>query len=212
MAKIRQTPCGPIMQKSRYSSGMIIFWIFLKFAIFCKNFFIPCLVRTELRGGWRELCASWRWTIWNIFVRNYRSSRVQGPTFVHGILVRIRIKSRLLENTKTLSGKGTALIPTGWYTGRTSPNTIKLIAERDDVSYCADSYADDLPYYDITNGKPLLMVPYTLGNSKILHINGVHCTSTDMTLRPKWHFDWYSTTKKWHPERYTSTGALPLGT
>lgn len=52
--------------------------------------------------------------------------------------------------------------PAGWYTGRTSPNTLKLIAERDDILYCADSYADDLPYYDKHYGKPLLMVPYTL--------------------------------------------------
>ena len=28
--------------------------------------------------------------------------------------------------------------PVGWYTGRTSPNTLKLIAERDDILYCAD--------------------------------------------------------------------------
>lgn len=52
--------------------------------------------------------------------------------------------------------------PAGWYTGRTSPNTLKLIAERDDILYCADSYADDLPYYDRHYGRPLLMVPYTL--------------------------------------------------
>jgi len=52
--------------------------------------------------------------------------------------------------------------PKGWYTGRTSPNTLKLIADRDDILYCADSYADDLPYYDTQYAKPLLMVPYTL--------------------------------------------------
>lgn len=52
--------------------------------------------------------------------------------------------------------------PVGWYTGRTSPNTLKLLAERDDILYCADSYADDLPYYDTQYSKPLLMVPYTL--------------------------------------------------
>jgi allantoinase len=52
--------------------------------------------------------------------------------------------------------------PAGWYTGRTSPNTLKLLAERDDILYCADSYADDLPYYDTQYSKPLLMVPYTL--------------------------------------------------
>jgi len=52
--------------------------------------------------------------------------------------------------------------PSGWYTGRTSPNTLALVAEREDIMYCADSYADDLPYYDYHYTKPLLMVPYTL--------------------------------------------------
>ncbi|WP_293745875.1 allantoinase PuuE [uncultured Paraglaciecola sp.] len=52
--------------------------------------------------------------------------------------------------------------PKGWYTGRTSPNTLKLIADRSDILYCADSYADDLPYYDKHYSEPLLMVPYTL--------------------------------------------------
>jgi len=55
--------------------------------------------------------------------------------------------------------------PAGWYTGRTSPNTLKLIAERDDILYCADSYADDLPYYDMHYSKPLLIVPYTLDSN-----------------------------------------------
>lgn len=52
--------------------------------------------------------------------------------------------------------------PAGWYTGRTSPNTLALLAERDDILYCADSYADDLPYFDNHYSNPLLMVPYTL--------------------------------------------------
>ena len=59
---------------------------------------------------------------------------------------------------ESLTGKK----PAGWYTGRTSPNTLALLAERDDILYCADSYADDLPYYDKHYSKPLLMVPYTL--------------------------------------------------
>ncbi|MDC8831455.1 allantoinase PuuE [Alteromonas gilva] len=63
-----------------------------------------------------------------------------------------------VQRHKALTGKA----PAGWYTGRTSPNTLALIAERDDILYCADSYADDLPYYDRHYSKPLLMVPYTL--------------------------------------------------
>ena len=65
---------------------------------------------------------------------------------------------KAIEVHKAVTGKA----PSGWYTGRTSPNTLKLIAERDDILYCADSYADDLPYYDNHYSKPLLIVPYTL--------------------------------------------------
>ena len=61
--------------------------------------------------------------------------------------------------------------PVGWYTGRTSPNTLKLIAERDDILYCADSYADDLPYYDTQYTKPLLIVPYTLDTNDMRFVS-----------------------------------------
>ena len=70
---------------------------------------------------------------------------------------RAQIEESVIRH-KALTGKA----PAGRYTGRTSPNTLALIAERDDILYCADSYADDLPYYDTHYSKPLLMVPYTL--------------------------------------------------
>ncbi|WDE01014.1 allantoinase PuuE [Thalassomonas actiniarum] len=68
----------------------------------------------------------------------------------------------LINTSINLHQELTGAKPAGWYTGRTSPNTLKLIAERDDILYCADSYADDLPYWDRFYSKPLLMVPYTL--------------------------------------------------
>lgn len=52
--------------------------------------------------------------------------------------------------------------PKGAYIGRTSPNSIKLIAEEGGFTYCADTYADDLPYWCRDYDKPQLMVPYTL--------------------------------------------------
>jgi putative urate catabolism protein len=67
-----------------------------------------------------------------------------------------------IDDALNLHAAITGVKPAGWYTGRTSPNTLALVAERDDLVYCADSYADDLPYYDTHYSKPLLMVPYTL--------------------------------------------------
>ncbi len=52
--------------------------------------------------------------------------------------------------------------PLGFYLGRTSPNTHRLTAEHGDFLYSADTYADDLPYWNDNYDKPLLMVPYTL--------------------------------------------------
>ena len=52
--------------------------------------------------------------------------------------------------------------PLGWYQGRTSPKTARLVAEEGGFVYDADSYADDLPYYDARHGKAQLITPYTL--------------------------------------------------
>ncbi len=64
--------------------------------------------------------------------------------------------------------------PLGWYQGRTSPNTARLVAEEGGFVYDADSYADDLPYYDRSNGRAQLIVPYTLdaNDMKFAALNG----------------------------------------
>lgn len=52
--------------------------------------------------------------------------------------------------------------PLGWYLGRCSPRSHRLIAENGGFVYNADSYSDDLPYWDHSHATPQLMVPYTL--------------------------------------------------
>ncbi len=52
--------------------------------------------------------------------------------------------------------------PLGWYTGRTSPNTRRLIAEHGGFLYDADDYSDDLPFWSRVEGTPHLVIPYTL--------------------------------------------------
>jgi allantoinase len=60
--------------------------------------------------------------------------------------------------------------PLGWYTGRDSPNTRRLIVEHGGLLYDADSYADDLPYWSLValgagadaRRVPHLIVPYAL--------------------------------------------------
>jgi putative urate catabolism protein len=57
-------------------------------------------------------------------------------------------------------------MPLGWYTGRDSPNTRRLLVEHGGLLYDSDSYADDLPYWTLvqtsTATVPHLVVPYTL--------------------------------------------------
>jgi putative urate catabolism protein len=60
--------------------------------------------------------------------------------------------------------------PLGWYTGRDSPNTRRLLVEHGGLLYDADSYADDLPYWtEVALGTGAdrrrvahLVVPYAL--------------------------------------------------
>jgi peptidoglycan/xylan/chitin deacetylase (PgdA/CDA1 family) len=54
--------------------------------------------------------------------------------------------------------------PVGWYTGRTGPNTRRLVMEEGGFLYDSDTYDDDLPYWEPNNptGKPHLVIPYTL--------------------------------------------------
>ena len=55
--------------------------------------------------------------------------------------------------------------PLGWYTGRQSPNTRRLVVEEGGFLYDADAYNDDLPYWVTVSGKGHLVIPYTLDNN-----------------------------------------------
>src|SRR5436305_6338404 len=57
--------------------------------------------------------------------------------------------------------------PVGWYTGRDSPNTRRLVVEHGGFLYDGDYYGDDLPFWthvEKSNGEAAshLVIPYTL--------------------------------------------------
>ena len=58
--------------------------------------------------------------------------------------------------------RATGQRPVGWYTGRGSANTRRLVVEHGGFLYDSDSYADELPYWTHEFGEPHLIVPYTL--------------------------------------------------
>lgn len=55
--------------------------------------------------------------------------------------------------------------PSGWYTGRTSPNTRNLVLKNTQVIYDSDAYDDDIPYWVEYDDKKHLIIPYTLDNN-----------------------------------------------
>jgi putative urate catabolism protein len=102
----------------------------------------PTAVEAMLESGWEIASHGYRWI-------DYQ--HVDPEVEAEHIAKAIDIHTRL-----------TGERPLGWYQGRTSPNTARLIVEAGGFLYDADSYADDLPYYDTRYGRPQLIVPYTL--------------------------------------------------
>lgn len=102
----------------------------------------PDVIKAMINSGHEIACHGYRWI-------NYQ--------FIDESLEREHIRKAV-----SILHEITGQKPVGWYTGRTSPNTRRLVAEEGDFLYDADAYDDDLPYWQDVNGKPVLVVPYTL--------------------------------------------------
>jgi putative urate catabolism protein len=102
----------------------------------------PAAVEAMLEAGHEIASHGWRWINYQYVAPEVEREHMQ----------------RAIEIHKRLTGER----PLGWYTGRTSPNTRKLVIEDGGFVYDADDYNDDLPWYDTRYGKPQLVIPYTL--------------------------------------------------
>ncbi|HSI58089.1 MAG TPA: allantoinase PuuE [Ideonella sp.] len=65
--------------------------------------------------------------------------------------------------------------PLGWYTGRDSPNTRRLVVDQGGYEYDSDYYGDDLPFWTEvtrTDGtrQPHLVVPYALDTNDMRYV------------------------------------------
>jgi putative urate catabolism protein len=85
---------------------------------------------------------------------------------------------RTIELIERLCGRR----PVGWYTGRVSPNTRRLLREEGGFLYDSDAYNDDLPYW-LPGSKPHLVIPYTLVNNDARYLLPNGFASGDDFLR-----------------------------
>src|SRR5262245_7424102 len=79
----------------------------------------------------------------------------------------IEAERKDMEDAIRLHAEVTGERPTGWYTGRTSVNTVRLVAAEGGFAYISDTYDDELPYWLDHDGhgnaiSPQLIIPYTL--------------------------------------------------
>ena len=105
----------------------------------------PTAARAFAEAGHEVASHGWRWI-------DYRTV----PEHVE--------RAEIARCVETIA-RTTGAPPVGWYTGRVSLRTRRLVAEHGGFLYDSDSYADDLPYYVQAAGRPLLVVPYTLDNN-----------------------------------------------
>ena len=90
-----------------------------------------------------------------------------GLRWIHYQEVDESVEREHMQQALAIITELTGTTPLGWYTGRDSPNTRRLVVEQGGLLYDSDYYGDDLPLWQAVEtgaGKiqPHLVVPYTL--------------------------------------------------
>jgi allantoinase len=81
--------------------------------------------------------------------------------------------------------------PVGWYTGRPSPNTRRLVVETGGFLYDSDAYNEDLPYWTEVSGQRHLIIPYSFDNNDSrLQRGGDFSTGDEFFTYCRDAFDW----------------------
>ena len=96
------------------------------------------------------------------FVQRGDEIACHGLRWVSYQLVEPEVERGHIAEAVRLMTELTGEAPLGWYTGRDSPQTRRLVVEHGGFLYDADAYADDLPYWTAVDGTNHLVVPYTL--------------------------------------------------
>ena len=105
-------------------------------------------------------CHGWRW------VEHYKLDEATEREHIR----------RAVESLTSMFGER----PLGWYCRYApSENTRRLLVEEGGFIYDSDAYNDELPYWTTVNGKPHLVVPYSLTNNDVKFMRGYLATADD---------------------------------
>lgn len=106
----------------------------------------PLAAQAIKAAGWDVCCHGWRW------VRHFQLSEAEEREHIR----------RAIKSLEQTVGER----PAGWYC-RYGPsvNTRRLLVEEGGFTYDSDYYGEELPFWQTVEGKPHLVVPYTLTNN-----------------------------------------------
>ncbi len=112
----------------------------------------PEIVAAMREAGWEIASHGLKWIDYKDFSRDDEAAHMREAIRLHT--------------------EATGERPFGWYTGRSSANTLPLVLADGGFLYSSDSYADDLPYWVRGgDGPPHLIIPYTLDANDMRFIN-----------------------------------------
>ena len=99
-------------------------------------------------------------------------------------------RAHMLRNVETVT-RMIGRKPTGWYTGRPSPNTRRLAVETGGFLYDSDAYNDDLPYWVRVGDRSHLVIPHSFdANDSRLQRGGDFATGDEFFAYCRDAFDW----------------------
>jgi putative urate catabolism protein len=111
----------------------------------------PQIVAAMREADWDIASHALRWIEYKDYSRDAESDHMREAIRMH---------------TSATGGR-----PLGWYTGRSTEHTLKLVLANGGFLYSSDSYADDLPYWVRGPQGPHLIIPYSLDANDMRFIN-----------------------------------------
>ena len=111
----------------------------------------PQIVAAMREADWDIACHGLKWIDYKDFSYDEESAHMREAIRIHT--------------------EATGHRPLGWYTGRTTEHTLKLVLEDGGFLYSSDSYADDLPYWVNGPKGPHVIIPYSLDANDMRFIN-----------------------------------------